>query len=357
MDLKEKIKNLPSSPGVYLMKDSRDSIIYVGKSKNLKNRVSSYFVNSKTHSPKVLKLVKNLRDFDYILTDTEFEAFMLECKLIKEIKPLYNKLMKSPRSYPYIVINMNEEYPGIKIANDPAKGQGMLCWGPYTNKNTLERGIQGIRECCKILCSNNFRKASGCLNHFLGLCIGVCLDETSREQYLQIINKIISLLEGTDKSILQHMEILMNSAVEKLDFEGAAKYRDYIRSVNYMISKARVVEFAEANLNIAIIEYLSKDIFKFFLVKGPRVLFSERYDIKEADLQELIRTMKDKALLYFKDTGAAEIGRNEIDESQIIYSYLKSKGNNCKHIILPQIWIENKDEEKINTSIERITRQ
>jgi excinuclease ABC subunit C len=105
LDLKEKIKNLPSSSGVYLMKDSLQSIIYVGKSKNLKSRVSSYFVNSKSHSPKVVKLVKNIKDFEYSLTDTEFEAFMLECKLIKKIKPIYNKKMKSPLSYTYIKIS------------------------------------------------------------------------------------------------------------------------------------------------------------------------------------------------------------------------------------------------------------
>ena len=99
MNLKEKIKKLPSSPGVYLMKDSLNSIIYVGKSKNLKNRVGSYFQNSKSHPPKVVKLVKNLKDFEYIITDTEFEAFMLECKLIKELQPIYNKQMKSPKSY------------------------------------------------------------------------------------------------------------------------------------------------------------------------------------------------------------------------------------------------------------------
>jgi len=105
LNFKEKIKNLPSSSGVYLMKDSLQSIIYVGKSKNLKSRVSSYFVNSTSHSPKVVKLVKNVKDFEYILTDTEFEAFMLECKLIKEIKPIYNKKMKSPLSYTYIKID------------------------------------------------------------------------------------------------------------------------------------------------------------------------------------------------------------------------------------------------------------
>src|SRR4051794_8282213 len=117
MSLKEKVKKIPSSPGVYLMKDSQGRIIYVGKSKNLKNRVQSYFHHSKAHSRKVEKLVKTLKDFDYILTDTEFEAFMLECQLIKEWKPFFNAQMKNPLAYTYIVIKMDEEIRGLEITN------------------------------------------------------------------------------------------------------------------------------------------------------------------------------------------------------------------------------------------------
>ena len=296
MDLKEKAKKLPASPGVYLMKDSQGSIIYVGKSKNLKNRVGSYFQNSKSHSPKVLKLVKNLKDFEYILTDTEFEAFMLECKLIKEIKPPYNRKMKSPMSYPHIIIKADEKYPYIEISNEPNKNDDSQYFGPYTSRGTLERGIQGIKECCRILCNNNFKKASACLNYSLGLCIGMCFDEAAREQYLEIFDNIIKLLNGTDKRILKEMEYMMNCAAEKFDFENAAKYRDYISAVNYLINSARVIEFTEANQNIALLEYLSEGIYKFFLIKGNRVLFSERYDTNGRGYEKLLRIMKDNVL-------------------------------------------------------------
>jgi excinuclease ABC subunit C len=167
MDSKEKVKKLPSCPGVYLMKDSLGSVIYVGKSKNLKNRVGSYFQESKSHSPKVVKLVKNIKDFDHIITDTEFEAFLLENKLIKEIMPIYNKLLKSPKSYSYIKISTNEKYPLIEISDESDKNDGNLYFGPYTNRNTAERGLQGIKEYCRISCTGSFQKASACLNYSL----------------------------------------------------------------------------------------------------------------------------------------------------------------------------------------------
>ena len=314
MDLKEKVKALPSCPGVYLMKDSLDSVIYVGKSKNLKNRVGSYFQNSKSHSPKVLKLVKNLKDFEYIITDTEFEAFMLECKLIKEIKPMYNKLMKSPKSYSYIKIKINAKYPSIEISNEFDKNDGYIYFGPYTNKNTLEKGLLGIKECCKILCNNNLQKASSCFNYSLGLCIGMCLDSTPREEYLNILNKIINLLNGSDKSILEEMEHVMNSSSEKFDFETAAKYRDYISAVNYLVDKVKVVKFTKENKNIAFLEYLDKNTYKFFLIKGNKILFSEKYVIKDSDLEKLKAIFKNNILFYFNiKEDPLKIGKEEID--------------------------------------------
>lgn len=342
MNLKEKAKRLPSCPGVYLMKDSLGSVIYVGKSKSLKNRVGSYFQNSKSHSPKVLKLVKNIKDFEYIFTDTEFEAFILECKLIKEIKPIYNKLMKSPKSYSYIKIKIHEKYPSIEISGEFSKSDGNIYFGPYTNKNTVERGLLGIKKCCKIICNNNFKRTSSCFNYSLGLCIGMCLDSTPNEKYINILNQIINLLNGTDKRILEEMENIMNSASEKFDFENAAKYRDYISAVNYLLDKVKVVKFTKNNKNIALLENLHDDTFKFFLIKGHKILFSEKYKINDFNLEELKTILKNKILFHFNNKilkDPIEIGREEIDESQIIYTYLKSKSNNCKHVIISEKWL------------------
>jgi excinuclease ABC subunit C len=339
MDLKEKVKNLPSSPGVYLMKDSSGSIIYVGKSKNLKNRVSSYFHSSKSHSPKVVKLVKNIKTFEYILTDTEFEAFMLECKLIKELKPLYNRLMKNPLSYAYIKIKINEKYPSIDFCNERVESDGNLYFGPYTNKNTVERAVQGIKENCKLLCSSTSRSNSSCLNYSLGLCIGLCMRNVAKEQYDSIIDSIINLLNGTDRRILDEMERKMKLAAEKLDFETAVKYRDYISAVSYLLSREKVIEFTEENKNIVFLETLQDKNVKFFFIKGNKVLFNNMYKLDGLDAKQL----KTAILISFKNkelSSDLKVDRNGIDEAQIIYSYLKN--SNCKYVILPDKWL-NKD--------------
>lgn len=359
MNLKEKIKKLPSSPGVYLMKDSLNSVIYVGKSKKLKNRVKSYFQNSKSHSSKIVKLVKNLKDFEYILTDTEFEALMLECKLIKEIKPIYNKLMKNPKSYSYIKVKINEKYPDIELASESSKDDDNIYLGPYTNKNTVERALQGIKECCKILCNNTSQKAYGCLNYSLGLCIGMCLDKTPSQQYSSIFEKILNLLNGTDKSILEEMEYTMNTASENFDFENAAKYRDYISAVKYLLSNMKVVDFIKENKNIALLEYLDDDNFKFFLIKGNELLFSEKYTIKNFSSKQLKSILKTKILFYFNDEilkDSIEIRKEKLDESQIIYNYLKNKSisSYCKHIIILDNWLSDMNNMDIDNALNKL---
>jgi excinuclease ABC subunit C len=257
LDIKEKIKTLPTSPGVYLMKDSLNSVIFVGKSKNLRDRVGSYFVNSKSHSPKVINLVKNLKDFDFILTDTEFEALLLECKLIKEIKPVYNKQMKSPKGYCYIKINMDEKYPDIEVCSDPDNSDEKLNFGPYVNRNTVEKAVYGIKEHCKILCTNSSRRVSGCLRYSTNQCIGMCAAGPSEKYYSAIIEKIIKLLNGSNLTILEEMEKEMNTAAENFDFEGAVKYRDYTKSIKHLTNTAKIIGFAEENSNIAVAEFLN----------------------------------------------------------------------------------------------------
>lgn len=337
MDLKEKLKNLPSSPGVYLMKDSLDNIIYVGKSKNLKNRVQSYFYKSKSHSPKVEKLVKNLKSFEYILTDTEFEAFMLECKLIKELKPMYNRMMKSPLSYTYIRIQTNVQYHKIEVVIDSYENDNNLYFGPYTKKSTVEKTVQGIKEFYKINCSNPSKKGNTCLNYSLGLCIGMCLGGSKLEHYNDIISKIIDLLNGTNRIILEEMEQQMLSASEKFDFETAAKLRDFISAINFLINKEKIIKFTELNQYIIMVEHLNDCTIKFFLIRRNQILFSCKYNLEEFNIQELKEMIKADISIYFKavsNYSPIKINKYEIDEAEIIYSYLKS--SSCNYIVIPE---------------------
>ncbi|WP_331280310.1 GIY-YIG nuclease family protein [Bacillus sp. UNC438CL73TsuS30] len=351
--LKDKIKCLPTSPGVYLMKDSHGNIIYVGKAKNLKRRVQSYFQNSKAHSQKIVKLKNNIKDLDYILTDTEFEAFMLECHLIKETKPFFNRKMKNPRSYTYIVIKTDKKVPNIDVTNNLIFNQKHLYFGPYINKYTVEKAISNLKEFKKILCTNLTKRNAPCLNYSLGLCNGICLGHpTGLEQYNNSINDIIALLNSTDLSILGEMNEKMVQASEIFDFEMASKYRDFIDSINFILNKEKVIEFTEANKNIAVIEYLQDRTLKLFLIKGNRVLYSDKYCF--ASLIELCPLIKKDILTYFQKGDSDEshkISKDEIDEAQIIYSYLKS--STSKHLIIPGYWL-NSENDALDREIKKL---
>ncbi|EKN71720.1 hypothetical protein BABA_00190 [Neobacillus bataviensis LMG 21833] len=337
MNIKEKVKNLPLTPGVYLMKDSRGNIIYVGKAKNLKNRVSSYFQNSKAHSEKIKKLKTNIADFNYIPTDTEFEAFMLECKLIREIKPIFNRMMKNSQSYCYMMIQMDGSHQKFEITNSVQK-DGNLYFGPFTSKRTVEKAIQGIKEFFKISCSYPSFTNTPCLNFSLGLCIGICFLDTAVDQYKNILTKISDLLNGTDTGILEEMEQRMVKASSNYDFETAAKYRDNLDAIRSLIYKESVIEFTEANKNIVVLESLEDNSHKIFLIKGNKVLFSKKFKVADFNREQLVKTINTSVLSYFKNdtTTHIDVSRDDIDAAQIIYSYLKS--STCNYLILPDNW-------------------
>ena len=340
--LNEKAKNLPSTPGVYLMKDSHGSIIYVGKSKNLKSRVQSYFYHSKAHSRKVEKLVKTLKDFDYIETDTEFEAFMLECHLIKEIKPYFNKLMKNPLSYAYIVIKLDEEIPKIEVSHFINKSNGSQYFGPFTSKSTAEKAIEGLKDCYKINCTRHTIKKSPCLNFTLGLCIGMCQGGAALAQYHSIMDKFIALLSGTDISLLEEMKEKMLTASEHFDFETAAKFRNSIKYIETLIHKERMIKFTEKNHNIVMLEPIGEGYLKIFYMKRNKILFSEIYADKDVNRESRAAAISANILKYFtlSPSPTADLTRDEIDEAQIIYHYLKS--SQCRYIIISETWLESK---------------
>jgi excinuclease ABC subunit C len=352
MNLQEKVKTLPLSPGVYLMKDSLGNIIYIGKAKKLKNRVQSYFQNSKNHTQKVNKLVKNINDLDIIHTDTEFEALLLECQLIKEIKPFYNKKMKSPQRYPFIVIHNDKFLRRIEITTTPQRGDGTLIFGPYSSKNLVEKALQGIKEFYQIDCSNPLLRNSACLNYSLGLCIGMCQGGPAVEQYDMILNKMIAFFKGTDRSILEGIEQTMLEAAEKCDFEKAAKYRDYIDSINFLINREKVIEFTQETKNLAIVEPIDDHTIKFFLINGNKVLINEKYNIQSTDVKRLRAIISLDIVSYFRRNKvkiSTEVTQDDIDEAQIIYSYLKS--SSCHYIIIPEKWLDTGNTEKVDEAL------
>lgn len=356
MNLKEKAKNLPSSPGVYLMRDSLNSVIYVGKSKNLKSRVSSYFQNSKSHTPKVLRLIGNIRDFSYIVTDTEFEAFLLECELIGQIKPPYNKMMKNPKSYLYINVSLSERYPYLSIRSESHKDKNGYSFGPFTNKGKVKQAIEGIKIHFKILCSNSSNNGLACFNHSLGYCKGVCLKKISRKEYESMFRETRALFNGKDKTIVSGLRSTMNSLSRNLKFEEALKYRNYIGAINSLVNKLKVVDYTKKNKNIVVSEYLGEDEIKIFLIKGNNILFREKYGLDRENPNDLRQILKERIYTFFSKSfsGEVDVEREEIDRSQIIYSYLQGNSENIRYIVISDETLKDLDRVEFNLELNKL---
>lgn len=305
----------------------------------------------------VSQLVRNIKDLDIIHTDTEFEAFMLECKLIKEIKPMYNRKMKNPQAYTYIVIGADEKIRSIEITYDPVVQKGNHILGPYTSRSTVERAVQGIKESSRILCSNPSFKNSLCLNHSLGLCIGMCAGGEAVVQYNEIIDSITTLLNGTNSSILTEMEQRMTEAAQNYDFETAANYRDYIGAVSFLIHKEKVIEFAEENQNIAVLEAMNEQNLKLILLKGNRILSHTKLQYDQPDITGLQAAIQSAIVNTFQSEPLqvpAVISRHEIDEAQIIYSYLKS--SSCSYIVVQEEWFSTEKHSRLDYAVYELLR-
>ena len=352
MNVKERVKQLPLTPGVYLMRDQRETVIYVGKAKSLKKRVQTYFQNTASHPQKIKKMVANVHDFDYILTDTEFEAFMLECKLIKELKPLFNKRMKSHLSYTYIGIKTDGPYRKIFITPDREENDSTLYFGPYSSPIYVKKAIENLKEYFHINCLHPL-KGSPCLNYTLGHCNGLCLGGDAIGQYNAIVDMFIALLQGTDMEILEGLQRQMDQASEEFRFEDAVKYRNYIKSLSLLLYKESVIHFSEANKNIAVIERLSDRSVKLFLIKGHEMIFSEKFAYE--NVEQLSETIRANILTYFQEIAHREsltISKENLDEAQIIYSYLNS--TNERFIIIPDRWIDSREFAKLNDGIKEL---
>ena len=252
--IKQKLKNLPLCPGVYIMKNEDGEVIYVGKSKLLKNRVSSYFMHSKNHTPKTVAMVANVYDFDYMVTDTEVEALVLECNLIKKYRPKYNILLKDDKQYPYIKITSWEEYPRIYMTRKVTK-DGSRYFGPYMSsfmvRDTLEtiKRIFRVRSCNKNL-PKDIGKGRPCLYYHINQCSAPCDGKISQEEYKEVFDQIAAVLDGKYEGITKLLTEKMYNASENLEFERAARYRDKLESLKILGEKQKIISTKENNRDI-----------------------------------------------------------------------------------------------------------
>lgn len=342
-DFEYHIKNLPDKPGVYLMKNSLGEVIYVGKAKVLKNRVKSYFQKSKNHSEKVKVMVKNIAEFEYIVTDSEMEALILECNLIKKYSPKYNILLKDDKFYPFIKITVNDDYPRVFVTRRFAK-DGSKYFGPYTNGSAVYETLDLIYKIfplrnCKLVIKENGEKVRPCLNYHIKKCLGPCGGHISKEEYGKMINDIIDILSGKETYITKMLKSDMEKAAEELEFEKAASLRDKILSINAIAEKQKIFKAMEGDEDFINIEQDEKDsCIQVFFSRDGKVIGREHFIFENTANEGIGEIIEDFIGSFYG--GTAKIPKTiyvpQIDNFDLMEEYLTIKRGSKVWIKVPQ---------------------
>lgn len=283
--IQEELKKLPNSPGVYLMHDKHDEIIYVGKAKVLKNRVRQYFQSSRGKSSKILKMVENISYFEYIVTDSELEALILECNLIKKHSPKYNTMLKDDKGYPYIKVTVNEAYPRVIFARDMKKDKNKY-FGPYKSASSVKDTIELLHKIYKIrTCNKNLPKDIGkdrpCLNYHIKQCKAPCMGYISEEEYKSQIEGVLNFLNGKYTDVIKMLEEKMYKASEEMQFEEAAGFRDLLFSVKEIAEKQKITndDFEDRDI-IAYAAEGNDAVVQVFFVRNGKLIGREHFYLK-----------------------------------------------------------------------------
>ena len=306
----EELKKMPQTPGVYLMHDAHDDVIYVGKAVNLKRRVSSYFRKSTKRTTKIESMVSKIRRFEYILTDSELEALILECNLIKEYRPKYNTMLMDDKTYPYVMITVSEDYPRIVLARRMKKDNNKY-FGPFTSsaavKDTIDllQKMYQIRSCNKAIVSDGTYTADGeyknipkingrpCLYYHIGQCKGPCQGYISKEDYRENINKAIKFLEGNYTQTIKELEKKMQEASDDLEFEKAIEYRELLHSVKQIAQKQKITHNDGEDKDIIALAADDRDaVVQVFFIRDGKLIGRDHFYVKigNEDTKEQILT-------------------------------------------------------------------
>lgn len=290
-DLQEELKNLPDDPGVYIMHDAADAVIYVGKAKVLKNRVRQYFQNSANHTPKVRAMVAKIAYFEYIITDSEVEALVLECNLIKKYRPKYNILLKDDKQYPYIKVTINQAYPRVFMTRT-LKNDGAKYFGPYMGTTTVKNTLDIVQKIflpptCNRQFPQDIGKGRPCLNYHIKNCFAPCTGSISKEEYRAVFMDICAFLDGKHTGLLKEMENQMKAAAQNFEYEKAAVLRDKIQSVRAISEKQKIINSdKQTDMDVLAMEVAATKAFvAVFFVRGGKVLGRENFQLD--NIQEL----------------------------------------------------------------------
>ena len=343
-NIEEELKKLPGKPGVYLMHDEKDNIIYVGKAISLKNRVRQYFQSSRNKGAKIEQMVSHIRRFEYIVTDSELEALVLECNLIKEHRPKYNTMLMDDKGYPFIKVTVDEEFPRVLLARRVQKDKAKY-FGPYTSagavKDTIEliRKLYGIRNCNRKL-PKDIGKERPCLNYHIKQCKAPCQGYISKETYRESIQEVLRFLSGHYDTVLKELEQKMYDASEKMEFEKAAEYRELLNSVKQIANKQKITDSRGEDRDILGIAKDEEDaVIQVFFIRGGRLIGRDHFffkNVAENSERELATSFVKQFYAGTPFVPAEIMMQESIEELELIEQWLSAKKGQRVHIRIPQ---------------------
>lgn len=343
-NIENELKKLPAKPGVYLMHDASDEIIYVGKAIKLCNRVRQYFQRSKKPSAKIEQMVSHVSYFEYIVTDSEMEALILECNLIKKHRPRYNTMLMDDKAYPYIRITVDEDFPRVMLAHKQVRDKSRY-FGPYPSglavKDTLElvHKLFGIRTCNRVL-PRDQGKERPCLNYHIGQCMGPCQGYVTKEEYGKQIDRVISLLNGNYVQLRKELEEKMKAAAAELEFETAAKYRDLAESIT-KIAQQQITDSSSLNDRDVIASAIegADAVVQVFFVREGKLIGRDHYHVSVAGGDTEADVLSSFVKQYYAGTpflpGEIYIPC-ELEDMEVIGSWLTKKRGKKVEILVPK---------------------
>ena len=349
-DIQEELKKLPAKPGVYLMHNAQDEIIYVGKARILKNRVRQYFQSSYNKSVKIQHMVSHIAYFEYIITDSELEALVLECNLIKEHRPKYNTMLRDDKTYPYIRVTVGEDFPRVLFSRQQKKDRSRY-FGPYTSAGAVKDTIELINKLYQLrTCNRNLPKDIGkdrpCLNYHIHQCNAPCQGYISKEEYRQRVDAAVEFLNGNYAPILKSLQEKMMAASEEMQFEKAIEYRDLLNSVKQIAQKQKITHNDGEDKDIIALAADDRDaVVQVFFIRDGKLIGRDHFYVKigNEDTKEQILTTFVKQFY----SGTPFIPREimlpeEIDDHEVLAEWLGEKRGGKVYIRIPQKGMKEK---------------
>ena len=349
-NFEEELKKLPTKPGVYIMRDAHDTILYVGKAINLRNRVRSYFRENIGRGPMIDKMVTLIARFEYIVTDSELEALVLENNLIKEYSPKYNTLLKDDKTYPYIKVTLGEEFPRILFSREMKKDKSKY-FGPYTSAAAVKDTIELLNKLYQLrTCNKSLPKEIGndrpCLNYHIKQCLAPCQGFVSKEEYRQQIAGAMEFLNGNYGPIQKDLETKMMEASENLEFEEAAKYRDLLNSVKQVSQKQKITDSVGEDKDIiALYQDEAEAVVQVFFIRDGKLIGREHYYMMHVSGQKKPQILEDFIKQFY--AGTPFIPRElmlqfEIEDAELIEKWLTERRGGRVYIKVPKIGTKEK---------------